>query len=96
VYYRERLGYQTRASKRCLGNPKEFVDLPADIALEVSRVQISLASYSSPNTFVRLPGLGPYDLLKLSWLSKQSRSIFASRSALFDVNINCPTALNDL
>src|ERR1700722_17860702 len=96
--------YHTRASGKSLGNLKGFVNLPIDIALEVSIRFKYHKTLGTPSIFAQIARyLRPYDLLQLSRLSKQFRSIFGSRSALFiwraafrNLNIRCPANLSEL
>ena len=100
--------YQTtRASEKFIGNLKGFEDLPIDIALEVSirfKYQIIVTLELLIIFLAQIARyLNPYHLLQISRLSKQFRSIFASRSARFiwraafrDLYSKCPAHLNEL
>ena len=85
--------YRTRSLARILGKLKGFMDLPMDVVFEVSlhtciHIVPSLSKKCGYNKhfhflFQTAMYLAPNDLLQLSRLSKQFRSIFASRSSIF-------------
>ena len=78
--------YRTRESGRGLGKLIGFMDPPMDVVFEVSlrRTVSSKWLTNVTNTlFQTTMYLAPKDLLHLSRLSKQFRSMFASRSAIF-------------
>ena len=99
---------RTRKSRRSLGKLKGFMDLPMDVVFEVSFTYHSLQkmwthpmlqAHSSQTAMY----LTPKDLLQLSRLSKQFRSMFASRSSLFvwqtvfrNINLKCFEDLNEI
>ena len=97
--------YRTRGSGRSPGNLNGFMDLPMDVVFEVSPRTIS-SKCGHPMThafFQTAMYLAPRDLLQISRLSKQFRSMFASRSALFvwqtvfrNVNLKCFEDLNEI
>ena len=81
--------YRTRESGRGVGILKGFMDLPMDVVFEVSlrslqNVPVPVDAIDANATlFQTAMYLHPEDLLHLSRLSKQFRSMFASRSAIF-------------
>ena len=98
--------YRTRELGRSLGKLKRFMDLPMDVVFEVSlRPSLQNVDASNvPNTLFQIAMyLHPKDLLQLSRLSKQFRSMFASRSAIFvwqnayrNIRTTCYKDLNEI
>ena len=113
-----RKSYRTRGSNRRFENLQGFVNLPMDVMFEVSLCQVVLPyvqnvlglsagclgctnSASAPRQIAMY--LDPKDVLQLSRLSKQFRSIFGSRSAIVvwrtvfrNLNRKCPPDISEL
>ena len=78
--------YRIRRSRKILGKLKGFMDLPMEVVFEVSLLITCLQNVDAPMLeapYQTAMYLVPKDLLQVSRISKQFRSMFTSRSALF-------------